>query len=140
MNDLWYARHVAWNYGKRRSQKIGKLGEDIAVRYLKMEGYTILERNIFRVYGEIDIVAQKENTVWCVEVKALLAEKRAGKWKTKSAIRPEENFTQEKRKKFERSATLYAHMKKLSTWRMCLVVVYIDQENKYAKCEMILDL
>lgn len=52
------------------NQKIGKLGENIAVRYLRKHGYKILDRNIHFRCGEIDIVAEKNKTLYFVEVKA----------------------------------------------------------------------
>ena len=51
--------------------KKGKLGEDIAVKYLQKNGYKILDRNFhFSKYGEIDIVAYKNFKVIAIEVKA----------------------------------------------------------------------
>lgn len=47
----------------------GKLGEDLAVSYLKSRGYKILERNFKKRYGEIDIIAQEGETLVFVEVK-----------------------------------------------------------------------
>lgn len=51
------------------SLKIGKKGEDIAVCYLENRGYKILDRNYYSRYGEIDIIAEKENYIVFVEVK-----------------------------------------------------------------------
>lgn len=51
------------------SLKIGKKGEDIAVCYLENRGYKILDRNYHSRYGEIDIIAEKENYIVFVEVK-----------------------------------------------------------------------
>jgi putative endonuclease len=48
---------------------LGKLGEEIAVEYLQKEGYTIVETNWTFQKAEIDILAQKENTLAVVEVK-----------------------------------------------------------------------
>jgi putative endonuclease len=48
---------------------IGKRGEEIAARFLKANGYEILERNYTYEHGEIDIIAQKGNTLVFVEVK-----------------------------------------------------------------------
>lgn len=42
-------------------QKLGKLGEDLAARYLEKHGYRILERNFKKRYGELDIIALERN-------------------------------------------------------------------------------
>ena len=47
----------------------GKVGENAACRYLKKKGYDILERNYRKRYGEIDIIAQKDDLCVFVEVK-----------------------------------------------------------------------
>ena len=54
--------------------KIGEIGEEIAVRYLKKEGYYIVERNYRNNFGEIDIVAAKDNYTIFVEVKSRSSE------------------------------------------------------------------
>ena len=52
------------------NRRRGNLGEDFAADYLEKEGYTILERNYATKLGEIDIIAQKDNFIAFVEVKA----------------------------------------------------------------------
>jgi len=42
-----------------RHSKIGKIGENLAVRYLENNGFLIVERNFFCRNGEIDIIAKK---------------------------------------------------------------------------------
>lgn len=49
--------------------KIGALGEELAVEFLKGRGYCILARNYRCPYGEIDIIATKDRTVAFIEVK-----------------------------------------------------------------------
>jgi len=49
--------------------ELGKLGEDLAVDYLKKNGYTILDTNWTFQKAEIDIIARTENTLAIVEVK-----------------------------------------------------------------------
>ena len=48
---------------------LGKLGEEIAVEFLQKNGYEILETNWTFQKAEIDIIAQKENTLAIIEVK-----------------------------------------------------------------------
>lgn len=48
----------------------GNLGEDLAVKYLKENGYKIIERNYRIRGGEVDIVAQDGEYLVFVEVKA----------------------------------------------------------------------
>ncbi len=49
--------------------ELGKKGEKIAVDYLIDKGYQILEKNWRYLKAEVDIIAKKENTVACIEVK-----------------------------------------------------------------------
>ena len=44
--------------GKKNTKKIGDLGESIACKYLENKGFSIIERNYSRKWGEIDIVAR----------------------------------------------------------------------------------
>lgn len=47
----------------------GLWGENKAVEFLKAKNYTILVRNYHSRFGEIDIIARKQNTIIFVEVK-----------------------------------------------------------------------
>lgn len=49
--------------------ELGKKGEQLAIDYLVEKGYTILDKNWRFQKAEIDIIAQKENTLAVVEVK-----------------------------------------------------------------------
>jgi putative endonuclease len=44
------------------NKKTGKIGEDLAARYLQDKGYTIIKRNWGNKWGEIDIIAKVECT------------------------------------------------------------------------------
>ncbi len=54
--------------------KIGIKGEDIAIEYLKKNGYTIIEKNWRSGHKEIDIIARKDDTIIFVEVKTRTSE------------------------------------------------------------------
>lgn len=49
--------------------ELGKLGEELAENFLIKNGYIILETNWIFQKAEIDIIAQKENTLAIIEVK-----------------------------------------------------------------------
>jgi len=57
-------------HGPRREKKeLGKKGEELALRFLKRNGYKIIERNYVCKMGEMDIIAQEKDTLVFVEVK-----------------------------------------------------------------------
>lgn len=47
----------------------GKYGEELASAYLQSQGYQIIFRNFYSKYGELDIVAKKNNCLVFIEVK-----------------------------------------------------------------------
>lgn len=49
--------------------ELGKLGEHLAIAYLKQRGYSILKHNFYYKKAEIDIIAQYKDTLIIVEVK-----------------------------------------------------------------------
>lgn len=53
----------------KSNQIVGKLGEEIACKFLISKGYKIIVRNYRTKYAELDIVAIKDDTVCIVEVK-----------------------------------------------------------------------
>lgn len=75
----------------------GRFAEEIASREYIKDGYAILERNWRLGKTEIDIIAQKEDIVAIVEVKA-----RSGEDED-----PLETVTRDKRKRMVRAADFY---------------------------------
>lgn len=52
-----------------KSTETGRKAEQAARVYLDMRGYKIIETNWRRPHAEIDIIAQKADTIYLVEVK-----------------------------------------------------------------------
>ena len=84
--------------------QLGKDGEEIAAQHLLKNGYDILHRNWRFGKFEIDIVAQKGNTLSIVEVKT-----RTGDYFGE----PEEGVTKEKEKFLATAADHYIQSKNL---------------------------
>ena len=96
----------------------GKLAEDLAIDFLKKQGYKILERNFyFKKFGEIDIIALKKNLLNFVEVKSLTKE---------SNFSPEIHFNQKKFKKIEKIASFYANEFNYSCWIISLITIVLE--------------
>lgn len=96
----------------------GKAGENAAVKYLKNNGYKILERNYRKTYGEIDIIAQKGENIAFVEVKTR---------KNDLYGSPAEFVTKSKQKKIIKVAYSYIQSNNLDTeFTFDIIEVYID--------------
>lgn len=54
---------------KQQNFEIGKLGEDIARKHLLSKNYKIVTSNFKTKFGEIDVIALKDNVLVFVEVK-----------------------------------------------------------------------
>ena len=52
-----------------KTSEKGRFGEDLACRFLIKKGYNIIERNWRSRYGEIDIIAEKDDNLVFAEVK-----------------------------------------------------------------------
>ncbi len=111
--------------------ELGKNGEKIAVSFLVKHGFSILDRNYRTKYGEIDIVAKKDQKIRFVEVKAV----KVGDFSSleRLHVRPEDNFTKDKHKKVIISAETYLKHKNIShetLWQIDLACVYIKPETR----------
>lgn len=108
----------------------GKIGEEIAISYLKNKGYSIVERNFQKRYGEIDIIAIDGNTLVFVEVKARQSD-RFG--------HPAESITPWKIHALKRSALYYKmlHPELPELMRLDLVAITLDGNKQAGKIELI---
>lgn len=55
---------------EKSTKDFGAIGEELAVKELKKQGFSILSRNYRKKTGEIDIIAAKDGVTYFVEVKA----------------------------------------------------------------------
>jgi putative endonuclease len=113
---------------KRRD--VGVLGEKLAKDFLRKRGYRILETNYRCPGGEVDIVARHKDCLVFIEVRT----KRSLEFGS-----PEESVTPAKMEKLRAVAAHYwqTHHGLPPSWRIDMVAVEIDQEDKPRRIELI---
>ncbi|MDE6441196.1 MAG: YraN family protein [Clostridia bacterium] len=77
---------------------LGNRGENKACSYLKKQGYKILERNYRTPFGEVDIIAEREDVVAFIEVKTRSTDKFG---------QPNEAVNKDKQRRYVQSANYY---------------------------------
>lgn len=103
--------------------EIGKIGEDLTVKYLQQQNYKIIERNFECRQGEIDIVAIDKNELVFIEVK------------TRTSIKygkPAEAVNEIKQKHLIKAVEYYLYSRHLENEfvRIDVIEIYL-YKNKY---------
>jgi len=121
-------------------QKIGEIGENIACKFLVKHGFSILDRNYTKKWGEIDIVAEKHKKLYFIEVKSVSRETLDNViHETSDKYRAEDNMHPWKMKRLSKTIRTYLISKKVpdeQEWQVDLLVVYLDLKNKKAKVKV----
>jgi len=110
-----------------KNVETGKIGEDIAYKYLLNNKYSILARNYKERFDEIDIIARHPNgiLIFC-EVKTL----NCGSQSFFGGFMPEDHLNQMKRRKMVRAAQVFLlRNPKLALedrgWQMDLIAIVL---------------
>lgn len=123
-----------------KKQKTGEIGENIACRFLVKHDFSILDRNYTKKWGEIDIVAEKGNKLYFIEVKSVSRETLEDvPHETQDDYRAEDNMHPWKMKRLSRTIQTYLISKKIpdeKEWQVDLLIVYLDLKNKKAKVKV----
>lgn len=123
-----------------KHNEIGKLGEDLAAKWLVSKKFVIIERNYLKKYGEIDIVARETEKIHFIEVKSVSYETKAtmehavshGTW------RPEENVHYEKQKRMSRVIeTWLTENSYVGKWQIDILSVRIVPRERIARFNLI---
>ena len=103
-------------------RKIGNLGEQAAIKYLRKNGYRIIRKNYTAVGAEIDIIAQKDGVTSFVEVKTRNI-KNLGTYEP----RPASAVTPEKQRKIIRTASYFlSRYTEKTRIRFDVIEVYLE--------------
>lgn len=109
-----------------KNLSLGRLGERIASQYLFSRGFKILEMNFHKRWGELDIVAEDQETLVFVEVKTRMEY---------DSVSPEESMTHRKINSVKKSALYYkmTHPELPESLRIDFVGIVLDQKLKPIK-------
>lgn len=131
-------------------QKIGRLGEDIAQKYLKNKGFSIIGQNYLKKYGEIDIIAQKGKIIHFIEVKSVshenfpqnvsLRPRREFANSVTDNYRPEDNIHPQKLKRLARTIQAYLLEKFLKgepEWIFDVITVRLEMKTRQARVKFL---
>src|SRR3989344_9298914 len=83
--------------------EVGKIGEEIAKKFLEKQGYKIIEQNYKTKYAEIDLIVKKKKDLVFVEVRTKVGDNFGT---------PEETINKTKMKKLQGNSMAYTATKK----------------------------
>jgi putative endonuclease len=124
---------------ERENQKIGRVGEETACKFLVKQGFDIVDRNYLKKWGEIDIIAKKGSNLHFIEVKTVSRENiRSVSQETLDEYRPEENVHPKKLDRLSRTMQSYILEHNIGdAWQLDVVSVFLDLKNREARCQYI---
>src|SRR3989344_3779819 len=111
--------------------ELGFLAENIAARYLEDGGYEVIDKNYRKPWGEIDVIARRNETIIFVEVKA-------NSRQFVGDFNPEVRVDWKKMAKIKRTAMLYLEQELCDAdleWQIDVISVTFDGINKKAKIQ-----
>jgi len=117
-------------------RKTGNLGEDIACRFLIKKGFSIVERNYLKRFGEIDIIAKYNSILHFIEVKSVSCEISQNVSHETGGYRPEDNIHPWKMARLSRVIQTYLvdrHVSPETEWQFDVITVYIDKNKLISK-------
>ena len=110
-------------------RRIGNIGERLAAKALKKNGYKIIKRNYVALESEIDIIAESKDTIAFVEVKA----RTVGRDNPREP-RPASAVTREKQRKIIHAAKYFlGSYKKGKKASLDIVEVYLNEDGTQNK-------
>ena len=112
------------------NHEIGKRGELLAQEYLKEVGYEVIEVNYRCMFGEIDIIAHKDDYIVFIEVKTRRNNNYGFPYESVSAIKQE---------KIRKVAACYLKANNLFQRDCRFDVVSVEKNGVDYSCEIIQD-
>ncbi len=126
-----------YSFGMPQTHKqvIGKIGEEAVITYLKKRAFSILECNYLKKWGELDIIAWRDDKLHFIEVKSLSRETKG--------YRAEENVHPRKLQRLARTIQTYLLEKNVPEaveWQFDVATVLVDESNRLCRVSLLRDL
>ena len=118
-------------------RKIGDIGEAVAEKFLVKQGFTVVERNYLKPFGEIDIIAKKSGSFHFIEVKTVSREIQEGSV-SHETYNPAENVHPKKLARLHKTIETYLMEHNISPktpWQLDVITVQLDLQRKKAKVD-----
>jgi putative endonuclease len=129
---------------KGKKNQVGAYGEQIAVNYLKNKGYTVLDINYLKKWGELDIVAREtlgnKQIIHFVEVKTVSYETKTALTNavTQETWSPEDNVHFKKMQRMNRTIESWLSENNCDLdWQIDIAAVRIVLREKFASVKYI---
>lgn len=115
-------------------KEIGALGERIAGAYLVRHGLSIVDRNVARKTGELDLIAKGKDGLHFVEVKTMLMNELPGEEDSRDSYDPSLNLHEAKVRRVARTAEWYvAEYEWEGEWQVDGCLVWLRKRDGKAK-------
>ncbi len=122
------------NISSSTRKEVGAIGEKVAAEYLKRHGFGIRDRNVARKTGELDLIAEKENTLHFVEVKTILTNEFPDEKNTRDDYDPSLNLHEAKIRKVARTGEWYVAEKNWEgEWQVDGCLVWLRRRDGMAR-------
>ena len=114
----------------RGNRIVGNTGEKAAVKFLKANGYRIIETNFRTIFGELDAIARRGGVIVFVEIKTRM---------TDSLGPPYLAVTRLKQLHIIKNALFYLKARRMldSNWRIDVVSVKLGSDLRVENIELI---
>jgi putative endonuclease len=117
--------------GDLSHKELGREGELLALDYLKKEGFRLLEKNYRSRQGEIDLVVEKGEDIYFVEVKTR---------RSFDTVSPYEMISSEKERHLSRVALHYFAKKRVKDRAGIFALLVVDLSKNRPEFEWIPDI
>lgn len=113
--------------GKKMKLIFGRQGENAAARHLVSQGYTIVASNYKKSFGEIDLIAKRDETLAFVEVKT----------RNNEIIPLESLISRVKQRRIIQTAKLFISEHNITNMILQFDVILIKHNNGNIQCDHI---